>query len=248
VFAPGLKLIEQVKLSFKVTRNKEISDSFNYIESHIAKRQTVLCIGIQQDEHLFVLRKIAGKFGKVIVFAATGDVFGRLRDTVNKIKWSNVVIEPVVFSEISEDVIFNSFAGNQARVKGATVIDMNSRNVYNRAELNSPTLDSYCAIQDLQPDIIQIKMPGFELKILEGATELVKNNKPTIVIECEERLIGRSRVQEVFHFLTGMHYNGFFILDTIRIPVQNFDFDVYQNPRSNFYCNTFIFESSHKRT
>ncbi|MDB5249183.1 MAG: putative methyltransferase FkbM [Segetibacter sp.] len=242
MFAPALKFIEQVKLSFKVSRNKGISDSFNYIQKHVAKKQTVLSIGIGHDQHLFLLRKIAGKFGKVIVFATGGEIFSHFLELVDKIKWSNVVIEPIGTSETPGEIIFNSFTTSPNEAKGATVIDINSRNAYNKKELNSPTLDSYCLVQQVLPDFVEIKMPGFELKILEGATGLLKNKKPILVIECEERLIGRSKVLEVFQFLTDLKYKGYFILDTIRIPLQNFDFDVYQNPRSNFYCNTFIFE------
>ena len=83
---------------------------------------------------------------------------------------------------------------------------------------------------------------GNELKLLKGAITILKNDKPKILLKCEERLAGAQNVLETFKYLQQLGYTGFFVLDTIRIPIVNFDFNLYQNTCNNFYCNNFMFE------
>jgi hypothetical protein len=94
----------------------------------------------------------------------------------------------------------------------------------------------------LPVNYVYIKKPGHELELISDLQEYLKLYKPTIVVEADETTRGRLYLLNLFKLLKQLKYSGFFILDQIHIPIQNFDFDVYQNPRSNFYCNTFIFE------
>ncbi len=66
--------------------------------------------------------------------------------------------------------------------------------------------------------------------------------KPKILLRCDQRIAGKQKVMTTFQFLTELNYSGHFILDTINIPLINFDFNVYQNEHNDFYCNEFMFE------
>jgi len=230
-------------LSLKINRIKENRDALNYIQKCIKKRQTLLCIGAQPDEHLFLLHKVTGAAGKIVLFAPKAMVYDHLKQLVQLMGWLNVTIEPLKVSDALHEVTIDTRLAKRDFTKGAAIIDIKERISYKEKEAASAqALDAYCAYRNIEPDFIKINMPAHALKVLQGATEILKKHKPKVMIECEERLEGRSNILKTFEFLTGLKYKGFFILDTIRIPLQNFDFDVYQNPRTDFYCNTFIFE------
>ncbi len=243
IFAAGLKFFKLGRFSFKINRINENSGTLDYLQRCITKRQTLLCLGVQPDEHLFLLRKVVGSSGKLVVFAPKPIAFARLRQLVQLMGWMNVTIEPLKVSDALHEITIDTRFAKRDFTKGATVINIKEiRSYKEKKAASAQTLDAYCASENIEPDFIEINMPAYELKVLQGATEILKKHKPTVMIECEEGLAGRSNILKTFEFLTSLKYKGFFILDTIRIPLQNFDFDAYQNPRTDFYCNTFIFE------
>lgn len=104
------------------------------------------------------------------------------------------------------------------------------------------TLDDYCEKKNMHPSFLKIDSGGNELKILMGAINTLKMYKPKILLKCKERLAGAQNMIETFRLLRQLNYKGYFVLDTIKIPVVNFDFNLYQNNCNNFYCSNFMFE------
>jgi hypothetical protein len=109
--------------------------------------------------------------------------------------------------------------------------------------VTTQTLDSYCRINDLKPDFLKIDVEGNELKIFNGAIEVLKKYKPKILVEIEARHVGKQKVQDTFDFLKSMGYDGKFIRGKTTLALDLFTFDKYQNlnDKAN-YCNNFIFE------
>jgi hypothetical protein len=214
VFAKSQRLFELIKLSFKSNRAKAKSESLRYIESVATKKQLIFSIGVQQHQHLVLMRKWIGRLGRIIVFATNDKSFANLYLLSQLAGWKNVQVEVLQTDIIPDD----SFSNGEE------------------------TIDAFCALSKLQPDIIEIKLKGSEHQVLFGAPKTLQKYKPRIVMESENRFADREYLFEVFQYILEAGYKGYFLLDNIKIPLHNFDFDVYQNPRSNFYCNTFIFE------
>ncbi len=169
------------------------------------------------------------------MFAPKAIAYNRIQQLIERMKWRNIVIEVLQLP----DNVSNAHFAKREITKGAAVIYINERKSYKES---IHALDDYCASQSIKPDFIKINLYRNQLEILRGAAEVLKKYKPKVMIECEERLSGRRNITEIFECMKSFNYKGFFILDTIRVPLQNFDFDMYQNPRTDFYCNTFIFE------
>jgi len=88
---------------------------------------------------------------------------------------------------------------------------------------------------------IKIDVEGHEEAVLEGSLELLKRDKPSLLIEIEERHKPDS-VASVSNFLTGQGYEGFFYLDEHLHRIESFDLKKYQNFGSNdVYIFNFIF-------
>lgn len=89
---------------------------------------------------------------------------------------------------------------------------------------------------------IKIDVEGYELSVLEGSVKTISENKPSLLIEIEERHIsgGISRVEQ---FLAAYGYNGYFFENGQLHPLEQFDLKKHQSVQNigRQYINNFIF-------
>lgn len=240
------KLFKIFDLSFRsVRRRKESFGVVSYIERSIKEGDIVFEIGSEEDEYLYIIRRKLGKSGKIIAFESRPYLLQQLIHLKKIFRWKNVELEPLILSDTScTKIVYNSADTNyQHPSHGALVINMNEdKRDYVGSKITIETLDNYCGNNNIHPSFLKIDVNGNELKLLKGAINTLKTDKPKILLKCEERLAGEQNVIDTFKCLQQLGYKGYFVLDTIRIPVVNFDFSLYQNAHNNFYCNNFMFE------
>ena len=76
---------------------------------------------------------------------------------------------------------------------------------YQRVSVEQVTLDSY---NFTDVDIIKIDVEGYELNVLSGAEETIKNNRPIVQVECvvtQPKAFGQT-IQDLFDFFTERDY------------------------------------------
>ena len=191
------------------------------------------------------MRRKLKQSGKIIAFESRPYLYQHLFHLKKILDWKNVQLEQTRLSNTSgTEPLYNTLNTKYNSLShGAIIINMNeniSNYGPNKATLH--TLDNYCSSQNIQPDFLKIDAEGNELKILKGAINILKSYKPKILVKCEEKVAGAQKVLETFKLLMQLNYTGSFVLDTIRIPLINFDFNVYQNACKDFYCSNFMFE------
>lgn len=99
----------------------------------------------------------------------------------------------------------NRVANDNGDFKTVSGKDIKRNEGYARVEIDQRTLDSY-AFEDV--DIIKIDTEGYELLILEGASDTIARNRPIVQIECVEiqpRAFGRT-IQELFDYFNDRDY------------------------------------------
>jgi len=240
------KIFKLFKLSFCfIMRRKEYNSVVSYIESSIKKGDVVFDIGSEEDGYLYIMRRRLGNSGRIIAFESAPYLLQRLARRKKILRWKNVELEPVILSDISCTKIVQKPAGTNFSNSspGAIIINIkDSERDYVSAKIKIDTIDNYCQKNNIHPSFLKIDAGGNELKILKGAINTLKADKPKILLKCEERLAGANNIMETFQYLRQLGYSGYFVLDTIRLPIINFDFNLYQNTHNNFYCNNFMFE------
>lgn len=242
IFEISSQLLEFFTLSLKsaVRKNKDDEETLAYFLHSIKKGSAVLDIGAHSEGCLYMIQKIAKRSGRLITFESEPDMYNYLCEKKEILRLTNVTIERLAFSEITGKNNSNLL---QHKKKGATIIDFKTRiNLEAKKATAANTLDNYCSTHHIQPGFLKINGEGNELSILNGAVEILQKYRPKILLECEERHTSQENILKTFKFLTDLKYSGYFILDVMKIPLINFDFNIYQNPQSNFYCKDFIFE------
>ncbi len=237
------KLLKFFELSFRaVKRKRESYGIVNYLERSIKKEDVVINIGSGEDDYLYIMRRKLGKSGKIIVFESRPELFQQMTHLRKILKWNNIEVEPLVLSDFSASKVAYK-SSYKVSTHGGIVINISDKrkesSVYN---IVVDTLDNYCGKKNIHPSFLKIDANGNELRLLRGSVNILAADRPKILLKCEERLAGTQNILETFTYLLQLGYKGYFILDTIKIPIENFEFNVYQNTCNNFYCNNFMFE------
>ena len=95
-------------------------------------------------------------------------------------------------------------------------------------------------------DLIKIDVEGHEAKVLNGALDTIKRNKPILIIEIEHRHT-RGQINEFFEMITNLKYKGFFLKNKKLLKIEDFSINIDQKQflKNNIpmkgYINNFIF-------
>lgn len=90
---------------------------------------------------------------------------------------------------------------------------------------------------------IKIDIEGHEYSAVKGMAELIKNQRPNLLIEIEERHNAGS-IERVSSFFKSLEYDIFFIAGNFIYPFSDYIIDEYQNSENRNtrkYINNFIF-------
>lgn len=107
------------------------------------------------------------------------------------------------------------------------------------------TLDEYCSKNDIsRVDLIKIDVEGHEKNVLEGGLSAIKEYKPTLIVEIEQRHHKKS-VSETIDKIRSMNFECFYVNSSHTLMPISGDISEYQK-KSEFgtssYVNNFIFK------
>lgn len=102
------------------------------------------------------------------------------------------------------------------------------------------TLDSFAFTN---VGFLKIDVEGFEKSVLLGARDLIRRERPTIMVEMEEGHTGEP-IEASHAFMTQFDMDGFFVREGMLLPLSDFDADRdhRQKVRQPGYVNNFIFK------
>jgi FkbM family methyltransferase len=98
---------------------------------------------------------------------------------------------------------------------------------------------------------IKIDVEGHEEDVLRGATTLIRRDRPSLLVEIEQRFTTRD-IRDMFRFIESLGYRGAFLSTTGLVPLAQFD---VENHQTRFlpdvlhadYVNNFVFRPLERR-
>jgi FkbM family methyltransferase len=90
-------------------------------------------------------------------------------------------------------------------------------------EIPTTTIDRFVAVEGLSRiDFIKADIEGAELSLLEGARDSIGRWHPTVLLEIEERHLGRygKRASDVIEFMSGNGYRMYAFAEGALVPVE----------------------------
>lgn len=109
------------------------------------------------------------------------------------------------------------------------------------------SLDDYFAGSE-RVALLKIDVEGVELDVFRGADRLLREDRPVLLFECEQRHLKIGSVMDCFRHLEARGYAGQFIQNGRLKPVAEFDLAVHQSQvgerfwRHPDYSNNFLFK------
>tara|TARA_X000000950_G_C13809646_1_gene617061 strand:+ start:66 stop:920 length:855 start_codon:yes stop_codon:yes gene_type:complete len=128
---------------------------------------------------LAVSKSISSK-GKIFAFEASKLNIDFLKYHIKSNNIKNIkVINKLVTSTVKKDQSF--FESNE--VSGMnSVISINEKQITQKKNVQSTTLDEFCEIKKIYPDILKVDIEGSEIDMLIGAKGIIKKMKPLIFL------------------------------------------------------------------
>ena len=105
------------------------------------------------------------------------------------------------------------------------------------------TLDKLLKNRKKKVSFIKCDVEGHEIEVFKGATQILMNDRPNLLIEIEDQHNSVS-IYERLRFFTSYKYNGYFFMRNNEfINIEEFDVELHQKILSteDEYINNFIF-------
>ena len=120
-----------------------------------------------------------------------------------------------------------------------------NRKFSNRSRDERVLVEALDSFKFVEVGFVKIDVEGHEYSVLKGGQKLFTQQRPSILVEVEQRHLSRP-IEEVFSLVQSWGYCGFFLRRGALMSLSNFDVDVDQcleefSRRRGRYINNFLF-------
>lgn len=223
-------------LSFNVYREKELF-LINYF---VKKNSGIIDVGANIGEYTYIFLKNSPR--NLYCFEPIPHLNKRLKKIFDNVKVFNFALSDKKSTQrIKIPIEKGQKQFSRSSLNPLVVKSQNFEEII----IQTITLDSWMRQEDVkQIDLIKVDVEGHELKVLQGASQLIKIHKPVIMVEIEFRH-SKLDAQKTIDHITESGYKGFFINEQNElITFKKFNFKKYQkkeNIKSTKYINNFLF-------
>ena len=200
--------------------------------------QNCVDIGAHKGAYAYWMQKRVGPTGHVHVFEPQPELAEYLSDVKTAFGMDHVTI---VHSAVSDHSGFSPLYRDTACTPGAT---LNHRESGTAKSVVVPlvTLDGYFSHQPARRvDFIKCDVEGHELEVFQGGHGILTEDRPKLLFECEQRHITDRSMEEVFRYLGGLGYRGWFFKGRDLYPIDSFQPESNAAPRDSDYVYNFAF-------
>jgi FkbM family methyltransferase len=235
-------LKEKIKLLYRTWKYRWRTDKaeIRYLLDKIKNGSVVMDVGAHKGGYTYWMVKAAGRKGKVIAFEPQQKGYDLLRQLFSN---HNTVIEHLALSD--HEGTTTLYIQPQSFDVSFEASLYNKYENFTAEKIETTTIDNYCKLHQLQPSFIKIDVEGAEREVINGAATVLKQSRPTLLIEAEQRHSGEQALIRLFKHLEDAGYRGYFFLNLKKVPLAEFNAAVHQdvsNLNSSLYANNFVFE------
>ncbi len=212
-----------VRLSYHKFRNF-LEQEFYLLPELVGSRKKAIDIGAHNGLYTYELSKLCNS---VESFEPQPFLFNNLcRYAIPKVNLHNVGLSNKQdYLNINVPTLDGKKLDGMASFRASAATSEKYQVETSRIEVKR--LDDY---QFKDVSFMKIDVEGYESEVLEGAVETIINNRPNILIEIEQRHLPDKDMLSVFKLIQDLDYSGYFISDGRRLPIEEFSFEIHQQP------------------
>lgn len=240
----------KVKFLFRALKYRLRNDSpeIKFILKNVKKGDSVLDIGAHKGAYLYWLRKAIGPKGLLIALEPQPSLFQYLTVAIDRLKYNNIQLHHAGAS--SKNTNLELYVPKKEGLTSPGATFENRKDISKGHFVNVPVhkLDELLKNRSKAISFIKLDVEGHELEVFKGAFNILTNDKPTLLFECENRHLNKINVFDVFDYLVDLGFSGSFFHDNKLKPISEFDTALYQATQNgeivnkNNYVNNFVFK------
>ena len=238
-------MITQLDLVYRAWRYRLKLDpaEIRYLLAHVSRGDVVVDIGAHKGAYTYWLRKRVGKEGKVFSFEPQTGLSDYLKKVVNSLSWDNVTVENLGLSSREGELIL-SVPGTSPSPGASFEEKFSENDVTQKHKVEVVTLDEYISAScpNERVKFIKCDVEGHELEVFRGAENILKEYRPILMFECEQRHHVIGSIYEVFKYLEELGYTGYFFSRGEIRPIKEFSVEDHQVQGKKPYINNFLFK------
>jgi FkbM family methyltransferase len=186
------------------------------IKAHLNTGEVFWDIGAHIGLFSLLAARIVGPKGKVFSFEPSPDVFGRLSRNISGLASIRAIQCGVGNSDGSATFAAQGIASSASFVEDVTKINQHFQSDIPivMVDVNIRRVDTLAKELGTIPRLMKIDVEGFELEVLRGASGLLSNSQPTLIVEVHppQLKLSSGREEALFQLLKDHGY-GWEIID-----------------------------------
>ena len=240
----------KIKFLFRALKYRYRNDTaeIKFILKNVKKGDSVLDIGAHKGGYLYWLRKSIGAKGSLVALEPQPSLFQYLKIAIGELGYNNIDLHHAGAS--SENTHLKLYVPKKEGLTspGATFEDRKDISKGHFIEVPVHKLDELLKGRKKAINFIKLDVEGHELEVFKGAYDILTNDKPTLLFECENRHLNKINVVDVFDYLISLDFYGSFFHDNVLKPISEFDPISHQATQNgeivnkNNYVNNFVFK------
>ena len=186
-----------------------------YLVKNINPGDFVLDIGAHKGGYLHWIRKTTGANGKVMAFEPQPILYDYLKKSIGSFGYKNVKLHNAgVSSEAGSLELFVPKAEGLTSPGATFEKRMDQQGHF----IDVPVfkIDELLEDRERPVSFIKIDVEGHELEVFKGAEELLMEDKPKLLFECENRHLNDRTVHDVFDYLKDLGFEGSFFKNGVQ--------------------------------
>jgi FkbM family methyltransferase len=210
-----------------------------FVRAHARPATTAIDIGAHKGGYAYWMARAVGPQGRVIAFEPQPELAARLRCSFQH--RSHVTIENMGLSNQCGQLTLNVPGAGPSPGASFETTEVTA-DATRKIKVEVSTLDVRLVPPHPRVSFIKCDVEGHELSVFKGAERTLRNERPALLFECEQRHHGHRNITEVFNYLGSLGYCGFFFVGHALRPIAEFNPAQHQNPQApDSYCNNFAF-------
>jgi FkbM family methyltransferase len=197
-------------------KSKVEPQEVDFVIQHLLKGHVAVDIGAYKGAFMYWMRRGVGRTGQVFAFEPQPTLAEYLRKLTRTMP--NVHVEPLAVSDRAGTAeLFVPYTPGRQRVSQLASLhdtweSLPKDEQLARMPVRLTTLDAYFSDLARRPvGFIKCDAEGHELRVFRGAQRILREDRPVLLFECENRQPERAAyVLAVFEFLQQLGYRGYY--------------------------------------
>jgi len=210
-----------------------------FVRTHARPATTAIDIGAHKGGYSYWMARAVGAQGRVIAFEPQPELAARLHCSFRH--RSNVTVENMGLSNQCGQLTLSVPGTGPSPGASFETTEVTAGST-RRIKVEVSTLDARLVQPHPRVSFIKCDVEGHELNVFEGAKRTLREERPALLFECEQRHHDHRDIAEVFNYLGSLDYRGFFFVHNALRPLAEFNPAQHQNPQvPASYSNNFAF-------